>query len=373
MSTIPIEIVTIGFSENDSLIESISYMNKKQNQFFFSIFNDDRFTNYQPNNNHSYTTIEIYKKIDDIFKSSKGFHNLVIAVVKEQLNGKTYGNLFGSMETNDNGRLTGKAITSLHGIKSLIYPISNNIYLTFEMISFSIRFIVGKGMIHDRENGCLFHRKIFKTNIVTTLQSGYISLDSLKTINKYIEYDQIQQIQSMLVELAHVARSSSPKITINKSRTKNTMSTSNNGKTSIFISYSHKDTEWLERLRVHIKPLERKGLISPWDDTKIKTGIIWKDEIEKALTSAQIAILLVSADFLASDFIVENELPPLLASAKEEGTIIICVIIKPCLFSSSELAKFKPLNSPSEAIIQLDEAGQEKLFVNLANSIKERF
>ena len=56
MSTIPIEIVTIGFSENDSLIESISYMNKRQNQFFFSIFNDDRFTNYQPNNNHSYTT-----------------------------------------------------------------------------------------------------------------------------------------------------------------------------------------------------------------------------------------------------------------------------------------------------------------------------
>ena len=61
-------------------------------------------------------------------------------------------------------------------------------------------------MIHDGERGCLFHRKVYKSDILETMQSGYISLDSLKTINKYLEFEQIQYIQSMLIMLANTAR-----------------------------------------------------------------------------------------------------------------------------------------------------------------------
>src|SRR5947208_1081832 len=97
----------------------------------------------------------------------------------------------------------------------------------------------------------------------------------------------------------------------------------------IFISYSHQDRRWLERLRVHLRPLEREGTAELWDDTRIASGSRWKDEIRQALAAAKVAVLLVSADFLASDFIATDELPPLLASAESAGVVILPVIISP--------------------------------------------
>jgi hypothetical protein len=139
---------------------------------------------------------------------------------------------------------------------------------------------------------------------------------------------------------------------------------------TVFVSYSHVDVLYLERLEVHLKPFEKSGQIELWSDTKIKAGEKWKDRIESSLEKAAIAILLVSADFLASDFIIDNELPPLLKSAEEKGTVILPIILKPCRFARSEhLSKFQAINDPKLPLSKLDDNDREEIFVKLADYI----
>ncbi len=141
----------------------------------------------------------------------------------------------------------------------------------------------------------------------------------------------------------------------------------------VFISYSHKDAEWLERLRVHLKPIERNGLIDLWDDTKIAAGVQWKEAIMDALETARVAVLLISADFLASDFIAEHELPTLLSRAKAGGSTIIPVILSPSLYSSTGLGKFQSINSPEQPISNMTFSKQEQVFVKVAQTVMKRF
>jgi hypothetical protein len=144
----------------------------------------------------------------------------------------------------------------------------------------------------------------------------------------------------------------------------------NSTRTRIFISYSHKeDPKWLDRLKVHLTPLERQGLVDRWDDTKIQPGTGWKESIQQALDSATVAVLLVSADFLASEFISKNELPPLLKAAQDKGTLIMPIFVKPTA-KNPEISQFQGFNSPSNPLIGMSESEQESLFVRLVETIE---
>ncbi|MCB9234088.1 MAG: toll/interleukin-1 receptor domain-containing protein [Bacteroidia bacterium] len=141
-------------------------------------------------------------------------------------------------------------------------------------------------------------------------------------------------------------------------------------KKTVFVSYSRNDMDFLERLKVHLKPYEKKGIIDLWSDTKVNAGEKWKEKITEALNKAAIAILLVSADFLASDFIVDNELPPLLKASQEKGTKILPVYIKPCsLVGQENISAFLGINDPRVPLSKLDINGREEKFVEIVNAI----
>lgn len=80
--------------------------------------------------------------------------------------------------------------------------------------------------------------------------------------------------------------------------------------------------------------LERQGLLSVWDDRQISAGNDWLPEIERAINAAQIAILLISADFLGSEFILGKEVPQLIQHRKNKGLRIIPLIFKICAWKT---------------------------------------
>ena len=110
------------------------------------------------------------------------------------------------------------------------------------------------------------------------------------------------------------------------------MAQGDDARVSVFVSYSHTDRRWLERPKVHLMPLARRYDRDLWEDTRLRPGARWKDEIRSAVEKADAAVLIISANFLASEFIHNNELPPLLKAAEEEGTLIISIIANPSLF-----------------------------------------
>ncbi len=143
------------------------------------------------------------------------------------------------------------------------------------------------------------------------------------------------------------------------------------GRTRAFVSYSHADAEHLTRLHVHLAPFVRQGNVDVWDDTRIKPGMRWKDEIEAAIAQAKVAILLVSADFLASEFIASDEVPPLLEAAEREGTLIVPVILSPSSFLRSKLARYQTLNSPADPLIDMPRGKQEDIWAKLAEYVAD--
>ena len=140
-------------------------------------------------------------------------------------------------------------------------------------------------------------------------------------------------------------------------------------RTKIFVSYSHADEKWLKMFHVHIAPLERNGVVERWDDTKIAAGQKWREEIASAIRSTKVAVLLISAYFMASDFIADNELPPLLEASESDGAVILPVIISPCVIGS--LAEFQAVNSLSKPLVDLSRGDRDRVWVKLMEAITE--
>lgn len=98
----------------------------------------------------------------------------------------------------------------------------------------------------------------------------------------------------------------------------------------IFISYSHQDESWKDRVETHLGVLARQGLLDVWSDRRIEVGEDWFDKIKAEIDQADAAILLISANFLKSEFILNQEVTRLLKRREKEGMLIIPLIIKPC-------------------------------------------
>jgi TIR domain len=155
-------------------------------------------------------------------------------------------------------------------------------------------------------------------------------------------------------------------------------------RTTVFISYSHNDDIHLQRLVIHLNTLEldpsvkvracdSDGSINAnvWSDKKIRPGDNWSDKIMQAMEAAEVAILLVSADFLASDFIRNVELPILLDRYVQKKTVILPVIVSSCDYGHSRLAHIQSVNKISSPLSRSTYDTNEEVWTDVAIAVRE--
>jgi formylglycine-generating enzyme required for sulfatase activity len=138
----------------------------------------------------------------------------------------------------------------------------------------------------------------------------------------------------------------------------------------LFISYSRADREWVDRLKAMLGPLLRGEDLQLWDDSQIVPGARWKEEIVSALARAKVALLLVSPDFLNSDFIHKEELPPILQAAEEKGLVLLWVKLRPCLVHRTPIHAYQAALDPARPLVALAPWEQEAALETVAQCIE---
>jgi hypothetical protein len=137
---------------------------------------------------------------------------------------------------------------------------------------------------------------------------------------------------------------------------------------TLFFSYSHADEPLRDQLEKHLSALRRQGLIEAWHDRRIEVGREFDDEISENLEAADVILLLVSSDFLASEYCYEREMRRAIERHEAKEAIVVPVILRPCDWHDTPFGKLQAAPKDGLAITlwpNVDEA-----FLDVVTSIK---
>jgi len=142
---------------------------------------------------------------------------------------------------------------------------------------------------------------------------------------------------------------------------------------NLFFSYSHQDEALRNELEVHLSMLKRQGLISTWHDRRIGAGKDIHSSISEQLESAHIILLLVSANFLASDYCYDNEMKRALEKDREGSARVIPVILHPCDWKSSPFGSLRatPLDGKPVSMFANQAEALTQIVQDIRSAIEE--
>ena len=139
----------------------------------------------------------------------------------------------------------------------------------------------------------------------------------------------------------------------------------------IFIAYSREDTDILTELRKNLVVLERTQDIDVWYDGEIEVGANWANSIKEELHSADIILLLISQNFIASDYCYDTEMTQALALHETGKVKVIPVIARECLWQDTPFAKLQALPSDGKPIMSKTWENANRPYFIIANELKE--
>jgi tetratricopeptide (TPR) repeat protein len=142
----------------------------------------------------------------------------------------------------------------------------------------------------------------------------------------------------------------------------------------VFFSYTHKsDLPILEEIKKYLLPTAEKLNLHLWDDRELPKGRKWDEELKRVMSRAVATVLLVNADFLASDYIRKTELPTLLRRQSEEDILLLWVATGPVLYQDSELNDIQGVGNPEEPLSQFQGYALSQKIKDISMSLREEF
>jgi len=142
----------------------------------------------------------------------------------------------------------------------------------------------------------------------------------------------------------------------------------------IFISYAHEDIAFQKELVKRLKPLKRKKEIVLWHDGVVMPGEEWDASIKKQLEAADIIIILLSADFVASDYIYEKELPRIIERRKNGEIQLIPIVARNVILDGTNIEMYQCLPQDEKRrlkpIIEWDKQHLDKVWVQIDKQIR---
>ena len=142
-----------------------------------------------------------------------------------------------------------------------------------------------------------------------------------------------------------------------------------NQKIEVFFSYSHQDEELRDELAKHLKLLQRQGVISTWYDRDIGAGSDWAGAIDTHLNSAQIILLLISPDFMVSDYCFDLEMRRAMERYEAGEAVVIPIILRPVDWTGAVFSKLQGLPKNVQPVTTW--SNRDEAFLDIAQGIRQ--
>jgi TIR domain len=138
---------------------------------------------------------------------------------------------------------------------------------------------------------------------------------------------------------------------------------------TVFVSYAKKDKRYLDMLMPHLNSFVNLKLITVFTHDAVKPGDLWQEKTKSAILQAVAAILLITENYLASESLMERQLPQLLKQAERNGAIIIPLIVTPCAYEDvPHIYQFKSVNDPDDTLIGMTGKDRGKVLLLVART-----
>ena len=140
-------------------------------------------------------------------------------------------------------------------------------------------------------------------------------------------------------------------------------------KLKIFCCYAHQDQPLFFKLKAHLASLVRNGIINIWEDNEINSGIAWKKEVNGHLDAAHIILLLISPDFMASDYCYSKEMKRAMERHEQGTALVIPILLRPVSWKGMPFEKLQVLPNNARPITMW--RNRDEAFLLVAQGIEQ--